>query len=287
MRWIAALVAVCGCNQVFGLDTTQLFDAPSRTDGPPDAPPVCPAVGAQLRVNGPLVQSVRQNCGQYTMSVPSRMAVAYCYVTDGSTWSWVTSVGRVDDAMGALKMQTMATFLDMPRLSPEGDELYMRTFDGNTGYLVEVFDRQPDGSWVDKGPLAIAPSGFGYMTQPTRGPRRHILLTYGSSIREFADDGTGAWPQVGETTYAELGMTQFNNPSITGDGLRLTFGGYPVGGSAFRIYIADRADITAPFSNPRMIADLPDGIYDAYIPEDCSRVYFAALSSIFYAQLAY
>lgn len=284
MRWAAALVALGGCNQVFGLDTTQLFDAPSRIDAPPDAPPVCPAAGMQLRVAGPLAQVVRQSCTQYSASLPTRIAVANCS-TNGSS-SYVPAEGRLDDLMGPMKLQTSLTSLDLPRISPEGDEVYFRAWSASgTGYVVEVFKRQSDGTWLDTGALPIAPSGINFITQPTRAPQRHVMLAYGTSIIEYADDGTGSWSQVGELKYADLGMTQFFNPTLTADGLRLVFGGYKT--TNYQIFVVDRVDITNRFSAPVTIANMPGGIYDAYIPEDCSRIYFGALGSIFAAQLAY
>jgi len=290
MRWAAALVALCGCNQVFGLDTTQLFDAPSRIDAPPDAPPVCPAPGAQFRVSGPLVQVVRQSCTQFSASLPTQIAVANCYVYNSATMQWqnMPYEGRLDDSMGPVKLQTTQMSLELPRVSPEGDELYFRAWDASgTGYVVEVFQRQTDGTWIDSGALPIAPSGFNFLTQTTRGPHRHIMLSYGSSVKEFADDGTGAWPQVGEILYADLGVQSFINPTLTGDGLRLVFGGYRPNAPSYQLFVADRRDIADAFAAPTTIVNMPDGVYDAFLPEDCSRLYFSALSSIFTAQLAY
>lgn len=288
MRWATALVALCGCNQVFGLDTTQLQDAAVHVDAPPDAPPVCPPAGTQLRIAGPLTQVVRQSCTQYTASLPTRIAVANCYVMEGTSWKTVLSEGRLDDTMGPLKLQTSQTTVELPRVSPEGDELYFRVWDSSgTGYVVEVFKRRTDGTWLDSGALPIAPSGFSYMSQPTRAPRRHIMLGYGSSVMEYADDGAGNWPKVGEITYTDLGVTQFLNPTLTADGLRLMFGGYKMLAPNYQLFVVDRGDITGTFSAPRTIIDMPDGVLDGYLPEDCSRLYFVALSSIFSAQLSY
>lgn len=287
MRWLATLVAMCGCNQTFGLVPTELVDASLRADAPPDAPPMCPPIGSQLRVTGVLTQVVRQNCYGYSASVPTHMAVATCYQSTEITAGYKPYEGRLDDTLGPIKIDAPANgYLDNARISPEGDEVYFRVY-VSTGYAIVVYHRDADGTWRSTGQLPIADTGTNYVTTVTRRPQRHIIVASGSTFVEYAEDGAGNWPQVGSITYAALGITIASNPTLTADGLRLVFAGYPMGGPEYQIMYTERAEITGTFGPARPILDMPSQIYDVYLPEDCSRLYFIALGSVFSTELTY
>lgn len=287
MRWLATLVAVCGCNQVFDLRTTQLVDSSVRLDAAVDAPAVCPPVGTQLRVTGSLTQVVRQTCYGYTASVSTRIAVANCYDTTNQSYTYKPMEGRLDDTLGPIKVELASTdsTLDLPKITPEGDQVYFRTYTAN-GYAVTVYHRDPDGVLRSSGLLPIADAGTNFITAPTRGPNRHLIITSGSSFAEYADDGAGNWPLVGSTTFAQLGLSLASNPSFTADGLRLFFSGYLMGGSEYQIMYTERTDINGTFGMPHVVENMPGQIYDTYMPEDCSRLYFIALGSVFATELA-
>ena len=73
---------------------------------------------------------------------------------------------------------------------------------------------------------------------------------------------------------------------MTTDGLRMVFGGLQLGGSGQAVFYADRGSLDARFGTASVLDGVPATVTDAYLSEDCERIYFSGLQSIFYEQRA-
>jgi hypothetical protein len=278
------IMLVTGCNQVYGLDSTRLFDAPYRVDARPDALPGCPAVGTELRFTGALTQVVRQPCTQYNVSLPSQLAVAQCPVGGAVFQSWE---GRIDDSLGQLAVDTPPnTVLTHARLTPEGDELYFRAF-ANGVYSLIAFTRGPTGRWENPRPLPLATPNPFLSAAVTRGPDRRVVRFEPSdqAFHEYAHVGAGTWQAVATYRMADFGLQTFYSSSVTGDGLRLVIVAAPMS-NVIDIFYAERAAISDPFTTVKRIPGM-SGFTEGVMTEDCSRVYFSALGSVFAADVTY
>ena len=118
MRGVGLLALLAGCNQVFGLKETVPTDA-QQFDAPPDAAFTCPSPGSQPAFAAILRQAVTKNCVSYTTSITANRAAAFCIDLDA------IADGAIDELPVTSTLSPPGKF-DMPRLTPEGDEMWVR-----------------------------------------------------------------------------------------------------------------------------------------------------------------
>lgn len=277
LRWGAAaslLVIASGCNQLFGVQGTELVDA-RYFDAAIDAPFACPAVGETPQFDRNLVQAVFQNVADYTTSTATGRAT-------GRTADGVME-GPIDEPMTRQNGFSSAACLScpvflQPRLTPEGDGLY--------GVLSGMFDRRlvlfrlVSDTWMLT--TDFGPTSYGAISSLTSGPTRQLMVGDGTDLRELTITDSGSVTEISPPyTPADLGVEMSRNPMLTSDGLRMTFIGAD---KELResVYYSDRADLAARFSIGRAMADVPV-VEGSYLTPDCSRIYLSGLGSVFYA----
>src|SRR5215210_5539908 len=69
---------VCGCTQVFGIQKTDLVDAPPVIVVDAPAPPVCPPIGTKPVFGPDLYQVPARNCSLYVVDTTGTTAAAMC-----------------------------------------------------------------------------------------------------------------------------------------------------------------------------------------------------------------
>ncbi len=275
---LAMLVLVCGCNQILGLSKTNPA-GPAFYDAPLDAPFACPMIGSDLPTfTGVLVQQILQDCAQYSPSDMSGRAVATCSNPDGSTYVGEGAIGE----MLSFALQP-ATLLPQPRLSSDGNTLYVR--DGlGVGVAIIAYVRAGT-AWsrdttADLGAIPNVTAASTFM----RGPDGdHVLLVAATDeLLEYGHEG-GSWHQTSAHSAAELGVAFVEGITVTSDGRHaLVLGGNS--GSIRDTMYTDRAGLDAPFRPATRIEGLFGNAQDATLTDDCARVYFTGLGSVFYVQ---
>jgi hypothetical protein len=79
-------------------------------------------------------------------------------------------------------------------------------------------------------------------------------------------------------------MSGLNDVSLSPDGLRLVASGITIGpgsGVAAIVYAA-RASVNDPFSGAAPLEGTPSAGQTPFMTEDCGRLYFSGLGSVFY-----
>lgn len=278
MGRVALLLVLAGCNQVFGLRETVAIDA-QQFDAPPDAAFQCPPAGTPPAFAALLHQAVTRNCVSYTTSHTANRAAAFCIDLDA------IADGAIDE-VPALSILTPANAFDMPRLTPEGDEMWVRHRTSNAAtFAVYRHDGEHQWSWVRDLPIPSS-SRDDLLTTPSRsiaGVRRFLRYAF-SELRlyEYTYDGTTATP-IRAYDAAALAVTFISFPSLTGDGLRLVFVGSEVGSTSALTFYADRPSLDVAFSPATVLTTAPVTT-DPFLTEDCARLYTNGLGSIFYAR---
>lgn len=289
MRTLALLLALSGCNQAFSIEKTQLVDAaPVFFDAPPEPPPGCPAIGTPLVFAPGLTQAVAQNCQRYLPSFAPQSAVAFCSA-NGDRESLYE--GRLDGAMFPAK-------LDVPcappnrcfeiRTTPEGSDAFFVWFeDATVSYHYDRLQRGADRTFRRVGPFTSP--GQDSMnddnwSQPTRGPERHMIVigVIFPPIREIvATEPYDTWTEVAQYKFSDFNLLGLHAPRLSPDGLRLIVSGFPMNGTHDQTMIAERATITDRFGPAVPVAGVPPA-EDAVLSDDCDRMYFFGLDSVFY-----
>lgn len=276
IRWTIVCL-LFGCNQVFGLQPTQ--SAPGIDAQFFDAPPFgCPATGAPTYTRV-LHQDVLQPVIEYTVSETAGRAMAYDFTRA------ITVEGPVDGVMkpapdfpggGQLTVTT-----DQPRLAPEGDVATARTTKFGTSTL--ALYRRVGGKWPKIADLGIPLGPPDFMSSMTRGPMRRALISASGVFHEYEFDDSGTASEIVPAySPGELGLFSMSSPMLGADGLRLVLQASSFAGAPPRMYYAERPGLSARFTAAQEIA-MPV-VTDPYLTEDCSRIYFSGLDSIWYVQ---
>ncbi len=258
MRWPWWVLAIAGCNRVFGLVPTQL--------PPPDAPFACPAPGGVPTFSSILHQSVLQFCDYLTVSEDTQMAMAECF----EPRSFI-GFGAKDGELVPVPEAQISSQLRYPRLAPEGDRAFV--YQG-TPPAIEIF-ALANGTWTAAGAIALPSSAV--FSDPTRPPR-HLLYVLGVGstqvIHEIVETA-GAWNEIDRYAISTLGMDDISSISLSPDGLRLVLYGTRTGVLDYQVLYADRPSMDARFGTATPIDRAPP-VYDAFLSGDCSRLYFSS-----------
>lgn len=299
VRW-AALALLCGCNPVFGIDSTELIDAPPPPP-PIDAPIpfACPEDGT-APVFGTSLTMVPEarDCVAYT-TTPTGTAAAVC-----GGFTAVVMTGAVDTPLAPVTLDPATmNYIEGVRIAPEGNDVYVAHYDVNWTRVTTRY-QAVDGIWKQQG-KSFTPEradGYSMMSTPTQGAaRRAVIQAYDVNfalelleLEETADEG---WVPKRSTPLADLGVTAVFQPSLSPDGLRLVFidTGYqsptmgdalpPSNGNTMQpVFYTDRADLASPFRPAKMLETVPGLVQWPYMTPDCGRIYFSALNTVWYLE---
>jgi hypothetical protein len=286
MRWGLAIVLLCACNQAFGIRETRASDASQVFfDAPIDAPYQCPPIGTTPRFSSLLHQVIPQYCTDYSFSAASQRALAVC-VTGPYSRGFIYQ-GTIDGSLTAAPGFPTASDITVsqPRIDPEGEEVVLATFDlTNTVAPFAVFRAQTDGSWSRLADLPIPQ--FGIVSGRTRGPNRHLLhrKNVQDDLDEWAEQSPGTWNKVNTHRLAALGVTAVDELWISPDGLRVIMNARTATTPNLgQVMYADRASMTDAFNAAVALDNVP-AVHDAFMTEDCARIYLSGLQQIFYVQ---
>lgn len=270
MRWLGLLIAVCGCNAVFGLRETAPVDA-AYFDAPIDAAPQCPAPGGEPLFRPAYVQVPVSQCFSYVPSA-SGHALARC---QNAMW-----FGPANGELRPATFQTTAQ-LNEPRLAPEGDLAIVSVFPGPT---FELYRRTGDDSWVhERQVIAALPTRS--VSTPSRGPDRRAMVvefdTDHYQLTEIRDTGASPWAVADSYPISALEVTALYSANLTADGLRLVFNGNSNAGDS-GVFQSERPSLSARFGPARLLSTVPSIAETPFMTEDCSRIYFSGLDTVFY-----
>lgn len=277
---LIAVLALAGCNQVLDLEQTRLRDGAN-----PDAPRACTAAAPVFRGKPVPVIVSGEYSRTYSISLDRRIAVA-------------NRIGGIiegpgDSAMmtGALLMPPPPSTIGSPRLSPEGDELFISYAESPVNAAIHRYAREQN-LWVYKAKLfTVMPTNQPDISIPTRrelGPRRLFVGVNTSELREYIEGPADQWTQLGSAYLtSDLGVGTILFPNISSDGLRLVFQGQQ--SNTLTLLYASRASVNERFG--KAVAANPffgnPPIYDPYLLDDCSRLYFFAnadLPGVYYVE---
>jgi hypothetical protein len=276
MRLQWGLLALCACNELFGIDKTR---AVSRTDAMVDAPFTCPPIGtAPVFLTNPQ-QFVRQSCLLYQYSSDADLAIADCSgnLSQGAIGGPMTPIADLASSGSTIRQ---AAWID-----PEGDQLIVQEQD--TSVLFVRYMHAGGDHWTRGGTL-IWPSSllapYQASTQTRGVPRRMMALDNGGYLDEMIDDGSDTLQVHRRYGQGELGIYNYQGPMITADGLRMVVYGTQPGPTVLQsIWYTDRASIDDDFRAFTALPDVPS-IQDPFLRDDCARIYFSGIGSIWYEQ---
>ena len=282
MRWLASLAfgALGACNRIFDVGGANIILSDARPyDGLVDAPFHCPATGTPLQFSPVFRQVIQQNCRDYSTSTTTGMATASCTDDDGVTFNIYQ--GLIDQPLtlvsGTPPVTPSLFEVSRPRLSPDGDQLFIQTLDFTTFDATHgVYAPNADGSWSYVADLPVGE--YGSVSVPSRKPDRHLLYFDGTPVvSEWSDQGIGAWSQL---QTLDLG-TNVRQVWLSPDGLRMLASVDSALSGTVTVLYADRATIDMPFGAPTTSSLASTS--DEFVSEDCSRVYLSSIEMIFYA----
>jgi hypothetical protein len=281
MRWWCVVVMLAGCDRIFGIhDTHELHIDAQFFDAGIDAPFACPAVGAP--VYSPLLhQEFVQNCGEYNISADGTTAVGLCYV--GAQASLHIGPPGMPLEPAGIPQSGQGAFA-APRLTPDGNELIVLEYSFNDASVAARHFVRAGSSWQTAGPLPFTLDAYRSISHIARTPTGDRLFVLDSMARNAQEWelSNGTWTQHGPPITAdELGVPSFFRIALTPDGLHMLIS---AGGSADQpLFFTQRVTADSPLATAAPAQGVPH-VDTPYMTNDCARVYFAGLGSIFYAQ---
>lgn len=286
MRFAPGLLALCACNQVYGLAETRpepVVDA-QYFDAPVDAPFACPPLTAPPPSYSRFLRQIPQDCRDYSLSFATGVATARCFEPRDHV-----AVGPIDELLGPIAGMTSdpgGVQYVSPQLAPEGDELfYLRVASPNG--RIEHRLRNSDGTWATA--VALTPNlpVAASLGTPTRGTTRRMMVklaTTGTDLSEIEIAPNGTWSTVATYGYADLGVYYATSaPSLSPDGLRLVWSGQDIQTVSEKTYYATRPSLSARFESYAPLVGVP-GAVSPFMTEDCAKIYFSAAASVLYVQ---
>lgn len=268
------LFALCGCNQIFDLPPTRSAPPVDARyfDAPPDAPWACWAPHAPVPVFAARLHQVPQPLDVSDYTAAQGWATGNCY--DPVTHKTEICDGAVDTPLVNVDAlaNTAARTYENPRVSPDGALLFVRERP-MTGPRPIVAFRRTGQDWTRAytvSPVLAPLESFG---MPSAGPLRRMMVTGGPSaiMREIEIDAAGSQREVQTFNTSNLPFDSVPRPpNLSADGLRMiVYGG---NANRYALYVLDRSSLDQPFAAQKL--DL-SAIYDAFLTEDCSRIYFS------------
>jgi hypothetical protein len=264
------VVALAGCNQLFGIKDTEQAPAPFY-DGGIDAGRGCPPIGGTPDDYSPYVHQVFVADCEFYSTIPTGRAIQSCFATTGMEIHEGIAGAPLPPAQGA--MISSVRSYDTPRLSPDGARMLV-AYPSGAAHAVAMFVRQPDDTWV----LGPAP-GFGTdvaaLSTMAHVPTGDRVLVLGADVTEWEYDGTG-WSFV-RTQFPQVFGQGWVEGSMTSDGLHLLLA------DGTSVVYTDRPDPSSTFRQPVPLAGVPL-TSDLFLTDDCSRIYMSGLGALYYVE---
>jgi hypothetical protein len=281
------LLVACGCDRIFDLRAAEPFDAAFFDAALATS---CPPSGTVPVFSTTPHQVLFRPCNQYTTSDRADdTAVATC--------SDHVEQGSIDSELAVapdLAAPDASTLQFTPTLSPEGDQVYVFRYVSTTNTVLR-YRRLATDRWDGGTALAFSSSITGRpieLSTPTRGPVRRTILHDGSGFwHELVDDGSATLALVDTfDPVSVLGVYNASAAQLSPDGLRVVvYGTLPRSdGTVMQsVWYADRDSLGSRFRAAAALTDVPI-VNDPFLSEDCERLYFSGIGSIWYVQqLAY
>lgn len=180
--------------------------------------------------------------------------------------------------MGGVPQTNFAVdeFYDSFHPGSDGKHVYLRH--GNNGmYAYEEWSLADDGTWTFARALPI--SGFSSLYDAYAD---RLLIADSATVAydEYKLDGTLAF----QHTPDQIGLVGIIAHDVSNNGLHaFVIGVEAMANNRSAVYYTDRAALDTAFSPVRRVANVPS-IDELTVADDCSRIYFPALGSIFYLQ---
>jgi hypothetical protein len=178
-------------------------------------------------------------------------------------------------------------FVDEPRLTYEGDEVWLRQVSMLGSTVPSVFSvfKAVGEAWEWSADLAVpaSPDRSDEISVPTRlgsGPRRFMFNTPSEDTILELVEGT---PPTVVHAYRNtaFGMSYITKPMLSPDGLRLVFGGQRMSDLLVTTMYVDRPSVDATFGMAAPLDDAP-AASDPFLTEDCGKLYASGLGRIFF-----
>jgi hypothetical protein len=261
-----ALLALAGCNQLFG-STSVAVQPGAQFDAPLDAPFACPAIGQTPQYSQYVHQFLARDCSFY--GTGGSDAIASCTISGAET----VVIGPIgSDLLPAVGLPSSLLPLT-PRLAPDGQTIlarsdpriveYARTGNTWTVATLEVFQ--------------LANSGVPFSSIAQSGSTlRVLMIEYSTGSLVEYERANGAWSKISTTPLSQLNLASVSGLALTGDGLRLVIS------TGNQVLFTDRPSLDAAF-RPADPVQAPTGV-DIFATDDCARIYLSGLGSVFYAQ---
>ena len=272
----AIVLALAACNQVYGLEDTRLADPV-----PPDAAPTCQD---KLAFDRRFEQVILMRCAYYVPAADGDLGLASCGALDGRQFF---ADGPVDKPLVevALEAHGDSVARAFPRLAPEGDRALITHLSDTLPPTFSVHYRDAT-KWAWAYDLPVVGDYDATVGTPSRRPHAHVMHASPNAARvdELVEDTPDNWRIVRSYTPQDLGTislyTMFN---LTPDGLHVVYQRV-INDGTYEMTQASRTNIDAPFGPGTPLEGIPRTVFDAFMTNDCGRIYFSGLSSIFYAR---
>jgi hypothetical protein len=275
VRWLSVVVAGAACYQP--IEARVIADAPAR-DGtadtaPADAAFTCPAGNATPAFSPQAFPAVYSPCGDYSVSEAAQRVVATCDYADQVLISEGGLVGELSP-VAAFGSDGVHVY-DHPRLSPAGDELFVRVIEMATGSATFARYARDGSGWSFAATETYPNIGITDVSAPTAGTPRTMLIDDDTDLMyELAETSTDSWSIVGTYAPSDLGMTTAPfGPVLTDDGLHVVFGPSSYLAGSDWIYYAARADPGSAFGSAQPLLSAPMQP-PAYLESSCGRMYY-------------
>jgi hypothetical protein len=206
-------------------------------------------------------------CDGYSISYDANIAVTTCNgaVVEGPIDGPLTPVA------GFAAVSVTGAYI-----TPEGDELIVKTHHTAADYAIAMYKRVGDHSYVLDSTIDTAATKETFVGTPSRGPTRHLFEGVPQvSLAELALVNQ-VWMTVG-TYGVELGTLVYD-VDLSEDGLRVV--STALDGTQAVPYYADRATIAERFTTSTPL-DLPT-LGGLMLTPDCARLYLMTTDGIAY-----
>jgi hypothetical protein len=265
MKRAVLLLALAGCNEVYGLAPTTVVDAQFF-----DAPTMCPTYGGPFALSDTLEQLL-YDCTDYAEA--GARAVALCRDSTGYQPHGGPLHGPFTP-IAELPRSGITASITSFKLAPDGTLLLVRLQN-----VVQTWNLVGD-TWIRGADIANAP---GVVSNPSLGPERRILGgVAGSTVLRELSDASGSWQEI--RTHSLATDVESAVPIwLSGDALRLiVLANTKLGIGTLSMRYSERATTSDLFQTLQPLT-LPPSL-DVFVTEDCTRAYFSGLRTIFYAR---
>jgi hypothetical protein len=275
VRWVGLVCFLCGCNALYGLERTDRVDA-AFFDAPPRPAAECPSRGFPLQF-APALTQLALDCIS-PVETTDRVGYALCAEGDLLYHPYTGSLDGTLAPLADVPRSSAMRITERIRISPEGTLLVLVS-GAVTAPDPSLHTYRHDGTWK----LTSMFQAALHVSTLSRGPDHRIMITRGhDDVRELSH-ATGEWKEVLTHRRAVLEVQSAESLWLSADGLRMIF--VADRANQFDVpYLAqvERASLTDEFG-PALRLTAPVSS-DPFITEDCGRMYFSGLRSLFYAE---